>query len=150
DRTTGVSVTSGRGITGMWNLASAAQGRGLATAGIVISVVVFLLIGAGLVAVFRAAGGFPELLGQSPAISLTHGSGPPRPSLAVHGSGFQSGETGKVRLLTDQIAEVRAGGDGSFAARVQIPTTFRFKGQIPITAEGQTSARHASEPFTVT
>ena len=150
NRSTAVLVSSSRGVAGLWKLSSAAQGRGLAIVGVVVPVVILLLLGAFLVAVFHAAGGIPGLSGQEPAISLTETSGPPGTSLTVHGKGFQPGETVKVLLLADQIAEVRVGGDGSFDVRAQIPETFRFKGQFPLTATGQTSARHAEEPFTVT
>lgn len=150
NRSTGVLVTSSRGVTGLWKLSSAAQGRGLAIVGVVVPVVIFLLLGTFLVAVFHATGGIPGLGGQEPAITLTETSGPPGTALTVHGKGFQAGETVKVMLLADQIAEVRVGGDGSFDVRAQVPEDFHFKGQIPLTATGQTSARHAEEPFTVT
>ena len=77
NRSTAVLVSSSRGVAGLWKLSSAAQGRGLAIVGVVVPVVILLLLGAFLVAVFHAAGGIPGLSGQEPAISLTETSGPP-------------------------------------------------------------------------
>ena len=84
------------------------------------------------------------------SISLSRSSGPPGTRLTVGGSGFDAGETVRIRLHTTEVAKVQAGADGSITDVPVVIPDLGFKQQFHIVASGDRSIRFAREPFTIT
>ncbi|MFN2503804.1 MAG: hypothetical protein ABR540_06155 [Acidimicrobiales bacterium] len=83
------------------------------------------------------------------SITLSQGSGPPGTEITVSGSGFDGGETVRIRLHTTEVAKVEVDDDGSFSGVAIVIPDIGFDGQFDIIASGDRSIRFTREPFNV-
>lgn len=83
------------------------------------------------------------------AIELSPESGPRGSRVRVTGSGFSVGESVEIELHLEQLAKVKADGEGRISTAVKIPSDWPFDGQFDMRATGSTSRRTARATFRV-
>ncbi len=92
-----------------------------------------------------------RVIQREQVMTLSRTSGPPGTMLTVSGSGFAADELVELSFSTDTLTKVRADAGGSFSSiEIQIPSDWRFKGQVDIRATGDTCLQTVREPFQVT
>ena len=95
-------------------------------------------------------GGVPTC--QSPALSLSKGSGPSGTHVVVNGTGFPSNQSVEMRFHTELLAPSQTSADGSFKVEIVVPGTFdSFIGQqFTIRAVSTPSVCSKDAPFKLT
>jgi hypothetical protein len=92
-------------------------------------------------------------LSASTAVYLSLDNGPTGSTVRVSGEGFQADERIVLRFHTDQIGTTQANNVGGFSnVSVEIPPGYAnfAPHQFSLVATGQSSAKSASAPFTLT
>lgn len=89
----------------------------------------------------------------APEVFLNRDSGPGGTQVLVSGQGFGPGERIIIRFHTTQVGVTTAGAQGGFAnVAVVVPREYSYAAphQFDIIADGQSTIRNASAPFTIT
>jgi hypothetical protein len=89
-----------------------------------------------------------QQVASTPHIKLSRSHAPPGATVTVTGTGFWPHETVDVRVSAELIDQVADRADGSFTARITVPSDAP-PADFPagITATGESSSKHAEAPF---
>jgi hypothetical protein len=84
-------------------------------------------------------------------ITLSQGTAPRGATITVYGSGFLPRELVEIRIHVTTVGDATAGADGKFTQNVVVPASAPPPGfPTNVTAQGNTSLRWATAPFSST